>query len=142
MLDDLKSIKLLIDEDLSPIVARYLCENFYIDAVAARDRNLLGASDYQILKCAFDENRILVTANVADFEKFARSYEVHAGIIFICDGDLLRNEQIDIVTQAVTAINEELKAGFDMVNRVFYIAQDGTKRFENLSSNLPKEEKM
>ena len=38
-------MRFLIDEDLSPRVARYLCEQFLIDAVAIRDRGLLGVSD-------------------------------------------------------------------------------------------------
>ncbi|WP_347566238.1 DUF5615 family PIN-like protein [Scytonema sp. UIC 10036] len=132
MLDDLKRIKFLIDEDLSPAVARYLCTEHFIDAIAVRDRGLLGAKDYQVLEYAFNEERIIITANVRDFEKFARTTEIHAGIVFICQGDLSRNEQITVVQEAVNAINDELKVGRDMLNRVLYIEEDGTKRFENL----------
>ena len=35
----------LYDEDISPSIARYLCEQLLIDAVAVRDRGLLGVSD-------------------------------------------------------------------------------------------------
>ncbi len=132
MSDVPRSIKLLIDEDLSPSVARNLCEELLIDAVAVRDRGLLSADDRSILEYAFNQDRILVTANVGDFEKFARACEVHAGIIFICEGDLLRDEQIAIVKEAVAAIYTELEAGRDMVNRVLYISVDGTKQFETL----------
>jgi len=86
VLDDLKKIKFLIDEDLSPAVARYLCNELFIDAIAVRDRGLLGAKDYQVLEYAFHEERILVTANVRDFEKVARITEIHAGLVFICQG--------------------------------------------------------
>ncbi|MEG4959307.1 MULTISPECIES: hypothetical protein [unclassified Microcoleus] len=75
----------MIDQALSPAVARNLCEELLIDAVAVCDRGLLGADD-----------RILVTANVGDFERFARACEVHAGIIFLSKGNLLRSEQIAI----------------------------------------------
>ena len=34
-------MKFLIDEDLSPSIARYLCEEMLVDAIAVRDRNLL-----------------------------------------------------------------------------------------------------
>jgi predicted nuclease of predicted toxin-antitoxin system len=34
-------MKFIIDEDLSPRVARYLCQEFCLDAIAVRDRNLL-----------------------------------------------------------------------------------------------------
>ena len=132
-------MKFLIDEDLSPSVARHLCENVFIDAVAVRDRGLLSVNDYQILKYAFDEERILVTANVCDFERFARNCEVHAGIIFIRNGALRRDEQIAVVEKAVSAILSELKSGHDLVNRVLYIELDGTINFETLSSALSKE---
>lgn len=48
MFDVLQNIKLLIDEDLSPAVARNLCEELLIDAVAVRDRGLreCGRSQY------------------------------------------------------------------------------------------------
>jgi predicted nuclease of predicted toxin-antitoxin system len=52
-------MKLLIDEDLSPSIARYLCSNMLLDAVAVRDRNLLNTPDYEILEYAFKEDRIL-----------------------------------------------------------------------------------
>ena len=125
-------MKFLIDEDISPYVARYLCEQLLIDAVAVRDRGLLGKSDRQILEYAFNEDRIVVTANVGDFEKFALAFEVHAGIVFIVEGDLLRNEQIEICTEAVKFIQHEIEAGRDMINRVLYISINGTKKLETL----------
>ena len=85
-------MKFLIDEDISPTCARYLCEQLLIDAVAVRDRGLLGKYDRDILDYAFKEDRILVTANIVDFEKFAQLLEVHCGIVFFLEGDLLRPE--------------------------------------------------
>jgi predicted nuclease of predicted toxin-antitoxin system len=125
-------MKLLIDEDLSPSIARYLCSHMLLDAVAVRDRNLLNTPDYEILEYAFQEDRILVTANVKDFEQFASAREVHAGIIFICDGSLLRAEQIEVVNMAVTAIIAEIEAGKDMINRVLYVETDGSLIFKEL----------
>ena len=125
-------MRFLIDEDISPSVARILCEQLLVDAVAIRDRGLLGVSDLEVLKYAFNEDRIVVTANIRDFEKFAEAAEVHAGIIFIQEGDLLRNEQIEICVEAVAFIQQEIKAGRDMINRVLYISIDGTKKLESL----------
>ena len=125
-------MKFLIDEDLSPNVARYLCEQLLIDAVAVRDRGLLGVNDRQILEYAFNEDRILITANICDFERFANAVEVHAGIVFIQEGDLLRNEQIEICIQAVALIQQEIASGRDMINRVLYISLDGTKELKTL----------
>jgi predicted nuclease of predicted toxin-antitoxin system len=125
-------MKFLIDEDISPTAARYLCQELFVDAVAVRDRGLLGVDDRCILEYAFNEDRILVTANIGDFERFASAFEVHAGIVFIQEGDLLRDEQIAVLEEAVKAIKVEVSAGRDMINRVLYISIDGTKQFENL----------
>ncbi len=135
MLTDPKNIKLLIDEDLSPRVAHFLCEKCLIDSISVRDRGLLSSNDQKILEYAFQEDRILVTANIQDFEELARSCEVHPGIVLVRDGSLLRQEQITIVKNAIQAIEAELKDGRDMINRVLYISIDGTKKFENLSAS-------
>lgn len=140
MLKDPQNIKLLIDEDLSPRVAHLLCEQCLIDSISVRDRGLLSSNDQEILEYAFQEDRILVTANIRDFEKLARSCEVHPGIVLIRDGSLLRDEQITIVKNATQAIEAELEDGRDMINRVLYISIDGTKKFEYLSaSSLEKD---
>ncbi|PAX51461.1 DUF5615 family PIN-like protein [Brunnivagina elsteri] len=125
-------MKFLVDEDLSPSIALYLCQEMYFDAVAVRDRNLLNAADYEILEYAFQKDRILITANVKDFERFANAREIHAGIILICNGSLLRKEQMKAVSIAVSVIADEYDQGRDMVNRVLYIEVDGDLKFKDL----------
>jgi predicted nuclease of predicted toxin-antitoxin system len=125
-------MKFIIDEDLSPRVARYLCQEFYFDAIAVRDRGLLGATDREVLDYALNEDRILVTANIRDFEKLAGSAEIHAGIVLMLDGDLLVAEQIELMATVVQAIQAEIDTGKDLVNRVLYISISGIARFENL----------
>jgi hypothetical protein len=65
-------------------------------------------------------------------QPIASAFEVHAGIVFIQEGDLLRDEQIVVLEEAVKAIKVEILEGRDMINRVLYISIDRTKRFENL----------
>jgi predicted nuclease of predicted toxin-antitoxin system len=125
-------MKFIIDEDLSPRVARYLCQEFCFDAIAVRDRGLLGATDCEVLDYAFNEDRILVTANIRDFEKLAGSAEIHAGIVLIQEGDLLATEQIEVMATVVRVLQAEIAIGKDLVNRVLYISISGTARFENL----------
>jgi predicted nuclease of predicted toxin-antitoxin system len=125
-------MKFIIDEDLSPRVARYLCQEFCFDAIAVRDRGLLGATDLEVLGYAFNEDRILVTANIRDFEKLASAAEIHAGIVLILDGDLLASEQIEAMAAVVRVLQAEMTIGKDLVNRVLYISISGTARFENL----------
>jgi predicted nuclease of predicted toxin-antitoxin system len=128
-------MKFIIDEDISPRVARYLCQEFCFDAIAVRDRGLLGATDTEVLDYAFNEDRILVTANVRDFEKLASAAEIHAGIVLILDGDLLAAQQIELMTAVVQVLQGELDTNKDLVNRVLYISIFGTARFENLPKN-------
>jgi uncharacterized protein with PIN domain len=65
------NVKLLLDENLSPRVAEILRRDG-IDVCAVRDRGLLEATDPEVFYKAFDEDRIVVTANVGDFEELAR----------------------------------------------------------------------
>lgn len=127
-------MKFIIDEDLSPRVARYLCQEFCVDAIAVRDRGLLGATDAEVLEYAFNEDRILVTANIRDFEKLAAAVEIHAGIVLMQDGDLIAAEQIELIATVVRVIQVEIDLGNDLINRVLYISISGTVRFENIPS--------
>ncbi len=125
-------MKFIIDEDLSPRVARYLCQEYCFDAIAVRDRGLLGATDPEVLAYALTEDRILVTANIRDFEKLATTAEIHAGIVLMLDGDLRAAEQIELMVEVVRVLQVEITAGKDLVNRVLYISTSGTARFENI----------
>ena len=80
--------RLLLDENLSPSIARTLSREGY-DVVHVRDRGLLQATDAQVFARAFDEDRIVVTSNCDDFKKLARAVAVHAGLVFFEDGGLL-----------------------------------------------------
>lgn len=53
-------------------------------------------------------------------------------MIFFLEGDLLRQEQMKLIENAVTTIQGELKEGKDMINRVLYISHSGTKFFKNI----------
>jgi predicted nuclease of predicted toxin-antitoxin system len=85
-----------------------------------------------VLEYAFQEDRILVTANIRDFEKLAARAEVHGGIVLMLDGDLLATEQVEVMANVVRVLQEEMLAGRDLVNRVLYISISGTARFEDL----------
>ncbi len=126
-----RSVKLLVDEDLSPRVAQRLREEDGIDAVHVRDRGQLGALDHQVLELAFAEDRILVTSNVRDFRRLASSRELHCGIVLVVEGDLLRDEQLDVLRRAVRLVGLEFDAGREMINRVLRISLDLSATFED-----------
>lgn len=117
----MKPVKLLLDENLSPKVSEAL-GSAGVDVCHARDRDLLGASDAEVLDRAFTEDRVLVTSNVEDFAKLARARELHCGIVLVEDGQLLRHEQLDVVRRAIEAIEQH----GDMANTILRIARDGT----------------
>jgi predicted nuclease of predicted toxin-antitoxin system len=115
------SAKFLLDENLAPAAAVALADDG-IDAY----RGILGASDHDLLERAYEEDRILITSNVLDFEKLARAREIHAGIVLIERAGLLRAEQVALVREAVAAV---AKHGA-MVNELLRVAEDGSMTFE------------
>ncbi len=123
------NVKLLLDENISPVVAERLCKEDGLDACGVRDRGLLEATDAVVL--AFSEDRVLVTKNVNDFEKLARSRELHAGIVLLEDGGLSRDEQLEVVRAAL----KEIEARSDMVNCVLRVAADGTMRLDDSAAS-------
>ena len=124
-------VKLLLDENLSPAVAVTLCGDG-VDAAHIRDRGLTGATDPEVLARAYDEDRILVTANVADFHALAKAADLHAGIVYVEDGDLMRDEQADLMRRVVAALQVEFESGRDMVNRVMRIGRSTDPTFEDV----------
>ena len=127
----MRPVKLLIDENLSPGVALKLRSEGH-DVVHARDRGLLASTDAQVFKKAYEEDRVVVTSNVADFETLAAGADVHAGTVLVDDGALLRDEQEQMIRHALRAIEREYAAGRDLVNRVLYVDIAGRLEFVNL----------
>jgi predicted nuclease of predicted toxin-antitoxin system len=106
-------------------VAQRLRTDQLIDAVHVRDRGHLGRTDREVLELALSEDRILVTANVTDFERLARSAEVHGGIVVVLDGSMRRAQQVDMLCKVIDTLVSELAAGRDMINRVLRVSADG-----------------
>ena len=119
-------MKLLLDENLSPNVAAQL-QAEGVDVVHVRERGMLGATDHAVLDRAFAEERILVTMNVADFEKLAAAREIHAGIVLVTPGGLTRAEQLTVLHAAIARL-----ANVDLVNHVLRADLDGTSELEAL----------
>ena len=120
-------VKLLLDENISPKVGEQLRKDG-VDACGVRDRGLLEAEDNSVLEKAFAEDRILVTKNVADLEKVARSREIHAGIVLIEDNDMNRADQLDVLRKVVARLEKER----DLVNRVLRVLMTGEMTIEEI----------
>lgn len=127
-LDTNNSVKILLDENISPKVAQFLREH-YIDAIHVRDRGMIGARDDVVLRYASSEDRIVATCNVYDFEKYAQRQGIHAGIILICLQCRDRQDQLEMIADAVIKIQKD---GEDMINRVLYVKSDRSMYFEDI----------
>ena len=118
-------MKLLLDENLTPFAAIALVADG-VDAYHVRDRGILGATDAELFEAAYQEDRILMTSNVDDFDKRARARPLHAGIVLIERAGLLRDEQIALVREIAAVV----AAHGAMVNEVLRVGDDGSMRFE------------
>ena len=125
-------VKLLLDENISPSAAVALV-NDGVDAWHVRDRGLEGASDRELLDRAYEEDRILVTLNVADFEVLVSRRELHSGVVLIERTGLRRDEQIALARKIVVA----LEGHAALINEVLRVAADGTMKFETLAARSP-----
>jgi predicted nuclease of predicted toxin-antitoxin system len=74
--------KLLIDENLSPKLARYARERGF-HAVHVNEVNLRTAADKYIARYAVDNGMVLVTNNMADFSLLYARRKLHPGLIFL-----------------------------------------------------------
>lgn len=111
-------MKLLIDENLSPVLARQ-ANQMGIPAEAARDVGLTGATDSRIWRHAWANDQIVVTANVGDFLRLAADYELHPGVIALREAGLTRVEQWERLSQAIEWVCSE--CGGDLINRVLEV---------------------
>jgi nucleoside-diphosphate-sugar epimerase len=78
-------VKVLLDEHISPHVARALRDRGYDVIAVAERQELRGADDRQVLLAAEAEGRVTVTADIRDFSRlgFDRlpNRRWHAGIV-------------------------------------------------------------
>ena len=81
-------MRLLIDENLSPRLARWACE-LGTPAEAAVHVGLAGAKDDAVFAHALARDQIVVTVNVGDFLRLAASMEVHPGVIALREAGAL-----------------------------------------------------
>jgi predicted nuclease of predicted toxin-antitoxin system len=111
-------LKLLIDENLSPRLARWACE-LGIPAEAAVHVGLAGAKDDAVFAHALARDQIVVTVNVGDFLRLAASMEVHPGVIALREAGLSAEQQWLRVQSALQQIQHG--QGTDPINRVLEI---------------------
>jgi len=83
------SLRLLIDECLSPDLVDLAVAAGHVESTCLRDRGLLGTQDWTLMKHVLAEDFTLVTVNAQDFRGsgqdapggFYATTELHAGLI-------------------------------------------------------------
>ena len=90
-------MRLLLDEMISPAIARELRERgFEVDAVKRDRPELEAVPDREIVQRMTAERRAVVTNDIADFlpihERILASGEEHYGMLFTHDATLARNK--------------------------------------------------
>ena len=92
-------VKLLIDENLSPLLARWANE-LGLEAEAAIYVGLQGETDLRVWRHAYDHSQIVVTVNVGDFIRLASDVVLHPGVIALREAGLDRREQWERLREA------------------------------------------
>ena len=121
-------LKLLLDENLSPALVSHLGSDD-LDVVHVRDRGRQGTPDHLIAEWAYIEDRVLVTANVHDFEKLARVRGLHPGLVLIEDGQMPRRTQMALMEQICAILVQHNR---NLVNRVLRVAANGRMSWEEI----------
>jgi len=111
-------LKLLIDESLSPVLARWANE-LGLFASAVIYVGLQGKPDINIWRYAFENDLVVVTVNVEDFIVLANGVELHPGVIAFREAGLNRQTQW-VRLQETLAYVESHCAG-DLVNKVLEV---------------------
>jgi hypothetical protein len=101
-------VKALLDEQLSPRIARVLRERgLDVEAVAERD-DLPEASDREIMEVAARSERAVVSANVKDFRPIAAERLVdgrgHAGLILLPSNRSLTRDATGALAEAIETL--------------------------------------
>jgi predicted nuclease of predicted toxin-antitoxin system len=120
-------VRLFVDENLSPRLVSVGHDHGY-EATCARDRNLLGAHDHEILAFCAGEDHVCVTNNAGDFRALVGQVELHPGLIVL--PNVARDSQSKLLEQALEYVEREAEAAGQaprdlMVNRSLEVDEGG-----------------
>ena len=111
----------MIDENLSPLLARHLRTAHGFDAVHVQELGLRGASDADILARAIADDRIIVTSNAEDFRRLGARTPTHPGLAIMLDA-VGRAQQLTLGVGLAKAIDSAGAAP----GRLFEIDRQGS----------------
>jgi len=115
-------LKLLIDENLSPRLARWACESG-VPAEAAVHVGLAGADDATVFAHAFSNDQVVVTVNAGDFITLAAGVDLHPGVIALREAELRAELQWNRLQTALAFADQACNG--DLINRVLEVQFEG-----------------
>ena len=127
-------MRFLVDECLSPNYVGRLAQRGYPDAIHPIHVGLLGVGDHRILARALQDDRIIVTANRADFKKLLSREQLHPGAIIV-EG-LEKEPAWALILFAIAFVELQSRPADYMVNRVVEVSSmHGVNAYDWASSS-------
>ena len=120
-------MRLLLDEMLSPRIARELREKGHdVQAINGDRTELKATADIEIVRRLREERRVIATNNVRDFRAIHNQFldrgESHSGIVFTADTELPRNRRsIHLWFEALDRLLEEHPGDEALRNRITHL---------------------
>jgi predicted nuclease of predicted toxin-antitoxin system len=120
-------VKLLLDEMISPRIARELREDSHDVQAIKKDRpDLASRRDREIVSLMAAERRAIVTNNVADFQtihdRLLAAGEEHEGMIFTFDATMPRTKAaIPLWVRALAGLLAERGDDDSLRNRILHL---------------------
>jgi predicted nuclease of predicted toxin-antitoxin system len=122
-------LKLLIDENLSPLLARWANDQG-VEASAVVHVALQGRPDIQVWQHAYAQSQIVVTVNVGDFISLAQKIDLHPGVIALREAGLSRSMQWERLQEAIRYV--ETHCAGDLTNQVLEVKGVGDVLLHNV----------
>jgi Domain of unknown function (DUF5615) len=125
------SLRLLIDECLSPDLVDLAIAAGHVESTCLRDRGLLGTQDWTLMKHVLAEDFTLVTVNAQDFRGsgqdapggFYATTELHAGLICL---NSVHHMDLNTQRELFEIALKELAELPDLVNQVLEVTEEAS----------------
>jgi hypothetical protein len=125
------SLRLLIDECLSPDLVDLAVAAGHVESTCLRDRGLLGTQDWTLIKHILAEDFTLVTVNAQDFRGsgqeapggFYATTELHAGLVCL---NSVRHMDLNAQRELFEVALKELAELPDLINQVLEVTEESS----------------
>ena len=125
------SLRLLIDECLSPALVDLAVAAGHVESTCLRDRGLLGTQDWTLMKHVLAEDFTLVTVNAQDFRGSGQdapgglyaTTELHAGLICL---NSVRPMDLKAQRALFDIALKELAELPDLINQILEVSEEAS----------------